>query len=203
MKALLILLSLAVLAGCGGKAAPTPTPTKTPMPTWTATTAPTAAPVVVATLAPAATVAPVAVEVETPAPVSLEALGAALGDRLLDSELDAAMERAITLGAANMTPDQLSFAVLAVLRRAPAWMDAIGGGAPVDDRMEVMLDACHQIAFTASLRTDNLYVRNALGDLATGCTGVRMAAIVGAVNVSDMAAVKAAVERVNAELTAQ
>ena len=192
MKFLLMLLPVLVLAGCSGAPAPTATPTKTPMPTWTATPdAPTA------TVAPVTPEAPTATSVPEAAPVSLEAMGQAMGAALLDSELDAAMQRAIDLGPGNMTADQLSFAVLAVLRRAPSWMDTIGSGAAVDDRAEVLLDACQQIAYTASLRTDNLTLRNALADLATGCTAVRMDAIGGTVRAESLAAVRSAVERAN------
>lgn len=196
MKALLV-VSILLLAGCGASA-PTPTPTKTPIPTWTPT------PTVAEAAQPAtATPAPAEAPTATPeaAPASFEALGEAMGNAFFDSELDAAMERAITLGPGNMTPDQLSFAVLAVVRRAPAWMDEIASGAAIDDSMEVLLDACQQIAFAASLRTDNLRVRNALSDLASGCTAVRFDAIGGTVSAASIAEVRSAVERVDALLT--
>lgn len=204
---ILFMVCSAILTGCGGRSQPTPTPTKTPMPP-TATATPYQAPVSsTETPTPAhSTDAPlVAGEVAAPAPVVAvenpgQALGEAIGAAVLDAELDDAMERAIEIGAANMTADQLSFAVLAVLRRAPAWMDQIAGGVAVDDAMEVYLDACHQVAFTASLRVDNLRVRNALGDLAAGCTAVRMDAVSGTVKPDSITSVRDAIGRVDALL---
>ena len=206
---LLVMIS-AIVAGCGGRSQPTPTPTKTPMPP-TATATPYQAPVSsTETPAPAhnTDAPPVAGEVATPAPVVAvenpgQALGEAIGAAVVDSVLDDAMERAIELGAANMTAEQVTFAVLAVLRRAPAWMDQIAGGAAIDDDMEIYLDACHEIAFTASLRADNLRARNALGDLASGCTAVRMDAALGVVKAESIASVRDAIGRLNALLEPQ
>lgn len=197
---ILFMVCSAILTGCGGRSQPTPTPTKTPMPPTATATPYHEAVASTETPTPAnTTVAPLAAE-EVAAENPGQALGEAIGAAVLDAELDDAMERAIELGAANMTADQLSFAVLAVLRRAPAWMDQIAGGAAVDDVMEVYLDACHQVAFTASLRVDNLRVRNALNDLAAGCTAVRMDAALGVVKAESIASVRDAIGRVDALL---
>jgi hypothetical protein len=106
---------------------------------------------------------------------------------------NAALQRVI--GGSQLSDAELDAALDEVLRQAPEWMRRIESGAPVDDQMEILLDACHRTAFDAALRTRDLVRQNALDDLADACTAVRLDAISGPPKPASIAAVREAISR--------
>lgn len=115
-----VMLLALLLSACGGQAEPTATPAQTATPTHTAT--PVAPP------APAAT--PLAAA--TPA-TTLETLGAEIASDVVAAVADDAVAFVLEKGAANVTADQLTAALLGVLGRLGAWVAGTGGETALAD----------------------------------------------------------------------
>ena len=135
---LALILSLLLLTACGGQSDPTPTPTQTPAPPPTA--------------APATPTPPPAVEVVTETPASAEtptpgALAAAIASGVVAAVADDAVGFVLEHGAANVTADQLSAALIGVLGRLRAWVDGTGG--------ETALADCRALLPGVMARADN------------------------------------------------
>ena len=123
-----------LLSACGGNPAPTPTPTRTPAPAST----PTAAPA-------------------TPTPGAFVATVAAAAVR---AAADDAVGYVLQQGAANVTADQLTAALLGVLGRLREWTAGTGG--------ETALADCRALLPGVIARADN---RDALTALLAACEG--------------------------------
>lgn len=129
MRIAIVGLVVMMLAGCGGAAEPTATPTKTPTPY----------PTVVASTATA-----------TPTP-------GALVQAVVDAAFDEALRYVLERDAATVTADQLTAALLSVVRR-------LGDG----ERAPALLDACGTVAAGAAQRASGTGA-TALGELAAAC----------------------------------
>ena len=111
-----VLLLALVLSGCGTGSVPTPTQTPTPAAT--------------ATLAPTATSLPV----EAAAPQStLGALGGEIAAAVVDKVSDDALTFVLEKGAANVTADQLTAALLGLLGGLQRWVAGAGGDTAIED----------------------------------------------------------------------
>jgi hypothetical protein len=184
MRAVALLLLSLLVAACGGQPEPTPTPTKTPQP------------VAAATPVPSATPEPQA-DAATPTPGAAEQLGQAVADKLFDD----AYQYVVVNGAAGATDDQLTAALIGLLRRLPATLERVRSRSVGQDD-EILLDACHQVGFNLALRSKSIEAQNNLQTLADICTGLRLSAISGGDPSADLARLPAVLEFL-APLTAQ
>lgn len=146
---IVLVMCSAILAGCGGRSQPTPTPTKTPMP---ATATPYQAPVSsMETPTPAnTTVAPLAEGEVTATP-------GALVQVVVDATFDEALRFVLERDPATVTADQLTAALLSVVRQLAA-----------GERAPALLDACGTVAAGAAARASGQGAQ-ALGELAAAC----------------------------------
>jgi len=140
----IVVMLVAMVAGCGGAAEPTATPTKTPTPYQEPVASTATATPVHSTEVPA-----VAGEV-TPTP-------GALVQVVVDAAFDEALRYVLERDAATVTADQLTAALLSVVRRL-----ADGERAPA------LLDACGTVAAGAAARASGTGA-TALGELAAAC----------------------------------
>lgn len=141
MVALVVMM---VAAGCGGAAEPTATPTKTPAPYQT-----------------------VVASTETPTPAhstdaplvegELTATPGALVQVVVDAAFDEALRYVLERDPATVTADQLTAALLSVVRR-------LADG----ERSPALLDACGTVAAGAAARASGTGA-TALGELAAAC----------------------------------
>lgn len=158
MMALVVML-VAMVAGCGGAAEPTATPTKTPTPyqeVVSSTETPTPA---------HSTDAPLVTGEVTATP-------GALVQVVVDAAFDEALRFVLERDPATVTADQLTAALLSVVRRLAA-----------GERSPALLDACGTVAAGAAQRASGDGA-TALGELAAACQAGdegRLAAAVGVV----------------------
>lgn len=131
MRIAIVVMLAIVVAGCGGQAGPTATPTKTPTPTNT-------------------TVAPLAEGEFTATP-------GALVQVVVDATFDEALRFVLGQDPATVTADQLTAALLSVVRR-------LADG----DRSPAVLDACGTVAAGAAARASGEGA-TVLGELAAAC----------------------------------
>lgn len=142
MRVAMCALMTVLLAGCSGAAAVTPTPTRTPVPTATATVEPVAS-----------------------TPILTELVVAAV-----DAAFDEALRYVLERDTATVTADQLTAAVLSVVRQLAE-----------GDRSPALLDACSVVAGGAAARASETGA-SLLNELATACAAGDEARLVSAVN---------------------
>lgn len=193
-RLLVITLLTVMLTACGSSESPTPTPTKTPTPAAAIATEapPTETPTPLPAIEQTALVA-----TDTPVPPSAPPTDTApaesLGQAVAVTLFDEAYTYVVQNGASGATDNQLILALVGMMQRLPKTLGNVQASSVVQED-EILLDACQQIAFNLSLRSDSIEAQNNLQDLADACVGLRLSAISGSDPSADIAKLAAPIK---------